>query len=104
MKIDFFDMNERVLKSVLTKPIPPARTNLDKASTAFATVLEESVNQVADLQKVSKDLTKGFMMGTVENIHDVTIASEKAGLAMKTLNTMRKKVLEAYRDISSTRL
>jgi len=104
MKIDFFDMNERIINSTRTKPLPPERTNLDTASKSFADLLRENINHVADLQKESKDLTKGFMMGRVENIHDVTIAGEKAGLAMKTLNTMRKKVLEAYKEISNTRL
>ena len=43
-------------------------------------------------------------MGKVDNLHDVMIAGEKAGLAMKTMNTLRKKVLEAYREVSQTRL
>ena len=85
MKIDFMAMNEKILKSTATKPFPVDRSNLDKTSKSFGDFLKENVDHVADLQKESKDLTKGFMMGRVENIHDVTVAGEKAGLALKTL-------------------
>lgn len=104
MKIDFFEMNDRILKSTSTKPYAVETNNLEKASSSFGQILKANIDHVAGLQNESKELVKGFMMGRVENIHDVTIAGEKAGLAMKTLNTMRKKVLEAYREISNTRL
>lgn len=104
MKIDFFKMNERILKSTNSKPFAVDTNNLDKAKSSFGKILKANIDHVAGLQSESKELVKGFMMGRVENIHDVTIAGEKAGLAMKTLNTMRKKVLEAYKEISNTRL
>jgi flagellar hook-basal body complex protein FliE len=104
MEMDFIKINDRIIQSTRTRPLPPRMNNLDKTSGAFVNYLEDSINQVADLQKESKQMTQGFLMGKVENLHDVTIASERAGLAMKTLNTLRKKILEVYKDVSSTRL
>ena len=66
--------------------------------------LENQLEAVREAQLHSKNMTKDFMMGKVDNLHDVMIAGEKAGLAMKTMNTLRKKVLEAYREVSQTRL
>jgi len=104
MEMDFIKINDRIVQSTMKRPIPHKMNNLDKASGSFVSYLENRINKVEDLQKESKEMTQGFLMGKVENLHDVTIASERAGLAMKTLNTLRKKILEVYKDVSSTRL
>ena len=63
---------------------------MDKAAGSFANYLENQLEAVREAQLHSKNMTKDFMMGKVDNLHDVMIAGEKAGLAMKTMNTLRK--------------
>ena len=104
MELDFINMNDRMIQSTQKKMNPLPKNAVDKAAGSFANYLENQLEAVREAQLHSKNITKDFMMGKVDNLHDVMIAGEKAGLAMKTMNTLRKKVLEAYREVSQTRL
>jgi flagellar hook-basal body complex protein FliE len=83
---------------------PGSQGAVGDAAQSFADVLKENIDEVNQLQLESREMTKKFMIGEVENIHDVTIAAERAGLAMKTLLALRKKMTEAFRDVSQIRL
>jgi|GEM_PF-772298 len=104
MEIDFLKMNQQAIQSTNKRLDAKPANNLDKAAKSFADFLEEQVEWVRENQSHSKNMVKKFAMGEVENIHDVIIAGEKASLAMNTMNTIRKKLLEAYREVESTRL
>ena len=65
----------------------------------FGELLRKSVQQVNDLQLNAENLDKQLAMGTLENVHDATIAAEKAALAVELTAQIRNKVLEAYQEI-----
>ena len=50
------------------------------------------VNQAMD---TSKKMTEGLMTGTVDNLHDVTIAGAKAEVMMKLTTTITSKLAQA---------
>jgi flagellar hook-basal body complex protein FliE len=104
VSLDFLKINERMVSSFEDTISMKPKNPVDKAVGNFADYMEQAVDDTNDLSMASKDITKKFLMGEVENVHDVMIASERAGLAMKTMMSLRKKIMEAYRDISSTRL
>ena len=82
---------------VLRKDESITKNAVDKAAGSFANYLENQLEAVREAQLHSKNITKDFMMGKVDNLHDVMIAGEKAGLAMKTMNTLRE---ESARSLS----
>ncbi len=68
----------------------------------FSTVLKSSVDTVNSLSKTSGDLKKRMEMGDPSvNLVDVTIASEKAKLAMTAMTEVRNKLVQAYKDVMS---
>lgn len=72
--------------------------NLDK-ETSFNDLLKNALNEVNKLQIEADDYNKLFAIGQVDNIHDVTIASEKAKIALQMTLAIRNKVVDAYKEI-----
>jgi len=65
----------------------------------FAGVLRNALQSVNDLQLEADELSRRLAEGTVENIHEVTIAAEKAALALELTVQVRNKVIEAYQEL-----
>ena len=104
MSLDFLKINERMVSSFEDTVNIKPKNAVNQAVGSFSDYMAKAVEDTNDLSRESKDITQKFLMGEVENVHDVMIASERAGLAMKTMMSLRKKIMEAYRDISATRL
>lgn len=71
----------------------------NNSGVGFGELLRKSVQQVNDLQLNAENLDKQLAMGTLENVHEATIAAEKAALAVELTAQIRNKVLEAYQEI-----
>lgn len=71
----------------------------DNSNTSFANVLQGYLTNVDSTVKQSADLTTQAAAGNVNNIQDITIASEKAKLALELTVGVRDKAVEAYQDI-----
>jgi len=104
MEIDFLKINNQMIQSTAQKIEKTPDNALGAVSKSFADYLKDGVDWANETSQASKKATTMFALGQIENVHDVTIAAEKASLAMKTVTAVRKKVLDAYRDITSTRL
>ncbi|MCP1355594.1 flagellar hook-basal body complex protein FliE [Aneurinibacillus migulanus] len=70
-----------------------------EATTAFSTYLKNAIQDVNGLQKASDKLNQGLATGQVQDIHQVMIASQKAGVAMDMAMQVRNKAVEAYQEI-----
>lgn len=79
------------VSSTLAKPAP--------ASEGFGSMLKDSLKQVNELQNSKNDMVEAFAAGKSENVHDLMINLQKAGLAMQMTTTVRGKVLEAYKEL-----
>lgn len=86
-KINNLNLNTKVFN---TKP---------KKETSFGEYLKSAINQVNDLQVEADDYKKLLATGQIDNIHQVTIAAEKAEIAMQFTMSVRNKVLDAYKEI-----
>ncbi|MBU5254749.1 flagellar hook-basal body complex protein FliE [Tissierella praeacuta] len=82
--------------------------NFDKNSTKivesndknnFGDLLTKALNQVNQLQLESDEYKQMLVLGQVDNLHDVSIATEKANVALQITMSIRNKVVEAYREI-----
>lgn len=72
--------------------------------TSFGDVLNTAISKVNKEQLQSTQMKRDFILGKVENIHDVQIQSEKALLSFQTLMAVRGKVVEAYKEIMRIQL
>lgn len=70
-----------------------------KATTGFHEMLQGYMDDVNKLQLKAEELDQKLAAGTLENIHEVTIAAEKAALALELTIQIRNKVVEAYQEI-----
>ncbi len=65
----------------------------------FLNGMQNAITEVDELGKNSEKLAQDAVLGRVENLHDVMIATEKAKTAMNLTLEVRNKALEAYKEI-----
>jgi len=65
----------------------------------FKELLAQAIGQTVQLQKASEEKTKAFLTGEADDLHEVMIASEKAGLAFQLTLQVRNKMVEAYQEV-----
>lgn len=72
--------------------------------TDFASAISDSLRQVNDLQMEKENMIQSFAAGETENVHDLMISLQKAGIAMQMTSAVRNKVMEAYKEIMHMQL
>lgn len=65
----------------------------------FSSFLVEAIKDVNRSQKSSEDYKKMLSIGELDNLHDLTIASEKADIALQVTLGIRNKIVDAYKEI-----
>ena|SRR5690554_5164646 len=68
-------------------------------SSSFIDLFKESINKANQLQLGADRVTEEFILGNIDDIHQVTIATEKAQLALNLTIAIQNKVLDAYNEI-----
>lgn len=75
-------------------------TQLEKTSSkTFGEFLQDSINKVNDIQLEANKAIQKLATGESKNIHETMLMVEQAEIAFKTMNQIRSKVLEAYKEI-----
>ncbi len=69
-------------------------------ATGFGEALKDSLEKVNNLQGERSKLITSFASGENQNVHELMIAMQKAGLAMNMTAAVRNKVIEAYKELS----
>lgn len=65
----------------------------------FKEFLLESLEKVNADQNKAEAMDEALILGEVDNIHEVMIASQKAELSLSFAIEIKNKVLEAYKEI-----
>lgn len=65
----------------------------------FSQLLGQALAATNQLQLEASQAAEQLAAGTANNIHDVMIAAEKAGLAFQLTVQVRNKILDAYQEI-----
>lgn len=65
----------------------------------FNDFLKGALVSVSNMEKNQEVLETKFMTGELENLHDLTIATQKAEMGIQTLLEVRNKVMDAYNEI-----
>ncbi|MEX0798783.1 MAG: flagellar hook-basal body complex protein FliE [Bacteriovoracaceae bacterium] len=71
----------------------------ESSSKTFGDFLLESVSQVNKMQQDADVAVQKLASGESQNLHETLLAVEKADIAFKTMNQIRSKVIDAYREI-----
>ena len=66
---------------------------------SFGQMLQDSIGRVNDLQHQADFAMQRLASGESKNLHETLLAVEKAEIAFKTMNQVRTKVIDAYREI-----
>lgn len=89
-------LNNNIQKTVSNNVNPIQTGNGDKT---FGDFLLDSISKVNELQKSADTEIKRLATGKTKNIHETMVAIERAEIAFKTMNQVRMKVLDAYKEI-----
>ena len=65
----------------------------------FSDILSNALDNVNKLQLESEEYRNLLVTGEIDNLHDVTIAQEKANISLQLTLSIRNKMVEAYREI-----
>lgn len=66
----------------------------------FSETVTESLAKVNDLQAKKTAMIEEFASGRSQNVHELMISLQKAGVAMRMTSAVRNKVMEAYKELS----
>ncbi len=76
----------------------PETNNTNRAN--FSQLLSDSIGQVNELQKESREMKTAFEMGDAGvDIPEVMIAVQKASLSFEAITEVRNKLLSAYQEV-----
>ncbi len=85
----------RILSQNNVLPEPGASNGAD-----FSKLLSDSIGQVNELQKESREMKTAFEMGDPGvDIPEVMIAVQKASLSFEAITEVRNKLLSAYQEV-----
>lgn len=76
---------------ILDKSVQPEKS--------FGEFLQEALDNVNKLQNDSKQASLNLGAGKIEDVAEVTIASEKAAIALQLTMQVRNKVVDAYQEV-----
>ena len=71
----------------------------ENTTKTFGDFLSESLGKVNGLQQEANVAMEKLASGESQNLHETLLSVEKAEIAFKTMNQIRSKVLDAYREI-----
>lgn len=73
-------------------------------SKTFGDFLMDSVGKVNQMQVDADVAVQKLASGESQNLHETLLAVEKADIAFKTMNQIRSKVIDAYKEIMRMQL
>ncbi|MBG0791388.1 MAG: flagellar hook-basal body complex protein FliE [Desulfovibrionaceae bacterium] len=65
----------------------------------FGETLKDSLESVNDMQSEKKMLIEEFASGKSQNVHELMITMQKAGMAMQITGAVRSKIMQSYKEI-----
>ena len=76
------------------KKVIPNKTKVD-----FGDLLNSAMQEVNQSQIESDEYKELLAIGELDNLHDLTIAAEKANISLQVAMSIRTKITEAYKEL-----
>ncbi|TDJ03690.1 MAG: flagellar hook-basal body complex protein FliE [Deltaproteobacteria bacterium] len=93
------DANAWIKKAKIDPTKGFTELTLKEGEQTFGQVLGSYIGKVNALQNKANTAIEKLVTGKSKNIHETMLAVEKAEIAFKTMNQIRLKVIDAYREI-----
>lgn len=78
--------------------------DLKKTPQSFSEMLTQSIKDVNGLQQQANTAIEKLATGKSKNLHETMLAVEKADIAFRTMNQIRMKVIDAYKEVMRMQL
>ena len=65
----------------------------------FGDTLKDSLKTVNDMQSEKKQMIEEFASGKNQNVHELMISLQKAGLALSMTSAVRSKIMSSYQEL-----
>jgi flagellar hook-basal body complex protein FliE len=96
-----------LIEQIAMKPLAMAAQSQGKTDQAgatdlaqqFGSFLNNAMTNLSNQQAQVDQLNTRFISGDLPDVHQLTIASEKASLGLELTLQVRNKILEAYQDV-----
>ena len=66
----------------------------------FMAALKGNLEKVNDMQNQKADMATSFASGKEQNVHELMISLQKAGLAMSMTSAVRSKIMSTYQELT----
>ncbi|MFP5235413.1 MAG: flagellar hook-basal body complex protein FliE [Acidobacteriota bacterium] len=76
-----------------------ATAHAKPAAAPFSDLLTDAVGDVNKLQDQAAEAVRGLMTGAGVDVHQATIATEKASMAFELALAVRNKAVQAYQQV-----
>lgn len=87
----------------ISAPTPLESVSLEalrkKEDITFGSILERAVGHVASLENESKQKIDRFLRGEDQELHDMMLSTQRAGMAFDMFMQVRNKVVQAYQEV-----
>jgi flagellar hook-basal body complex protein FliE len=70
----------------------------------FGAFLNEAITNLNTQQTTVDQLNQSFIKGELSDVHQLTIAAEKATLGLELTVQVRNRIVEAYQEVMRTQL
>lgn len=77
----------------------PQSGNEQSPDLSFKDMLKSFFEKVNSLQHQADQKMKDFAAGNIQNIHEVFVAAEQAGLALRLALQLRDRIITAYTEV-----
>lgn len=77
---------------------------VSKEKVNFGDLLNDSISKVNALQVEANSAMEELATGKSQNLHETMLIVERADIAFKTMNQIRSKVIDIYREIMKMQL
>lgn len=92
-------MNINSIQSLNNTILTEKKTQTVSNGASFESMLNKYINNADGAVKESENMALSLAKGDNFNLHDVTIAAQKASIAVSLTTTIRDKAVEAYQEI-----
>jgi flagellar hook-basal body complex protein FliE len=83
---------------------PVAIDGQKKDGPNFGAILAQAVGHVVDLENQSQQKIDRFLRGEDQELHDLMLSTQRAGMAFDMLLQVRNKVVQAYQEVMRMQL
>lgn len=97
---DITSINPQSQMSLLSDPEEPSTSTTKELTEDFTSFLGEKLNEVEGKQEEAQEKMRLFAAGEIDNVHDVTVAQQKAQMSIRLVALVRQKLLDAYQRLS----